>query len=626
MKINVQKLQSGGGFGMLFSAVANPSSDQAQQQATTASSESSKSGSDGILSKEVLNELRKHGLPNEVDQFEQILASVEDKLAQGRHISSREIASIRSMANRVIQQSNYLNKAIEFSEKNLALDDVAVDQNGYIFSLTKDGSVQKIAFNKFDSTKNRALTYSELVEYRRNSPNSINDSDIIQTIGSGIGLEKINAFIQDILSKVGSTETKQEAFEQLQSILGRGNAKQLSQQDYAALKAVAGASGQIGLDAIFKTSEFSKNENVGLAAQYIISILPKNMKAQLQGSFIAQGGDSKQSNSYAQQLIQMAALASADSSYHYGIDYQSDINTAAGTGAATKEKQRNITPYESLINGSLGKTDIQIRDSKDSDNTVVLHGNGMGSIPDLNGHPIPKTIASIVMDGSLGTFVDENHMTMGNQKITRADLQSIIYSGQDVANVWAPVNGNGDIDVAGLIQFNQIMEDFKRHPEFTAAEKTAILNQEYGIQGYIDESGEFHGQGNMQKFIMFTGITSDKVLDYDNGKWMDKLEGKTKDSERAEIDRIYAAINSGIKDPDAKYEFKTGIFSTGIIKAPVFLKIKNTAYNDASLFTKNGPTVTDPTYGSAIARDNMRYNAQQNDPVISPSTGYVYQQ
>ena len=75
MKLNIQKLQSGGGFGMLFSAVADPSSNAAKQQA--AGTSSSKNEDSGILSKEVLNKLRENGLPNEVDVFEDVLAQLD---------------------------------------------------------------------------------------------------------------------------------------------------------------------------------------------------------------------------------------------------------------------------------------------------------------------------------------------------------------------------------------------------------------------------------------------------------------------------------------------------------------------------------------------------------------------
>jgi hypothetical protein len=174
------------------------------------------------------------------------------------------------------------------------------------------------------------------------------------------------------------------------------------------------------------------------------------MRAQLQGSYVAQGGSYKDSQQHASSVIQSAALMASENAFRTGISYDSSLNTAI-SGGNKKETQRNITPIEVLINGSLGNVDIPIVDTKDPNFSIILHGNGIGSIPGLNGHPIPKTVASLVLDEALGTFVDDNHITMGNQKISRSDLQSVIYNGSDIANVWAPVDNNGDIDINGFI-------------------------------------------------------------------------------------------------------------------------------------------------------------------------------
>ena len=99
------------------------------------------------------------------------------------------------MANRIIKQSDYLDKAIDFADKNESLNDVAVDSNGYIYAVGDSGKVEKIRFDKFNINKYQALTYGELAEYRRNSPDLINNSDIIKSIGNSIGIEKINKFI-----------------------------------------------------------------------------------------------------------------------------------------------------------------------------------------------------------------------------------------------------------------------------------------------------------------------------------------------------------------------------------------------------------------------------------------------
>jgi hypothetical protein len=46
---------------------------------------------------------------------------------------------------------------------------------------------------------------------------------------------------------------------------------------------------------------------------------------------------------------------------------------------------------------------------------------------------------------------------MGSQKIDESMFDTIMYDGNDVINVWAPVDNNGDVDLTGLQQFNEIL-------------------------------------------------------------------------------------------------------------------------------------------------------------------------
>ena len=59
-------------------------------------------------------------------------------------------------------------------------------------------------------------------------------------------------------------------------------------------------------------------------------------------------------------------------------------------------------------------------------------------------------------------------------------FDSILYDGNDVINVWAPTDSNGDIDLAGLQQFNERLEYFDSDPSLTIADKNRTL-AEFGI-------------------------------------------------------------------------------------------------------------------------------------------------
>lgn len=101
---------------------------------------------------------------------------------------------------------------------------------------------------------------------------------MIASIGRGIGIEKINSYIQDILDKVGQSETKQEAIESLGSIYDSA-VKNMSVMEFAAIKDLYAIKDKVGMDMLLKTTKVSKDSNFQHAWQYIMSVLPKNMKS-----------------------------------------------------------------------------------------------------------------------------------------------------------------------------------------------------------------------------------------------------------------------------------------------------------------------------------------------------------
>jgi hypothetical protein len=76
-----------------------------------------------------------------------------------------------------------------------------------------------------------------------------------------------------------------------------------------------------------------------------------------------------------------------------------------------------------------------------------------------------------------------------------------------------------------------LLEYFDSDPALTIADKNRTL-AEYGIEGRINEDGSFTGSGNMSQFLVFTGITSDEVIN-SKDDFVDTLEG---DQKKFELD------------------------------------------------------------------------------------------
>jgi hypothetical protein len=147
-------------------------------------------------------------------------------------------------------------------------------------------------------------------------------------------------------------------------------------------------------------------------------------------------------------LIGNAISFANDTKQEYGISYDSSINKDSGTTKGTQNK--NLKAIETLVQGSLNKVDYTITSSKNPQVGMTLHGNRIGALANFDNNIVPKSPMSLALETSLGPLIDKQHVTMGTQKISEAMFDTILYDGNDVINVWAPVDSNGDIDLGGL--------------------------------------------------------------------------------------------------------------------------------------------------------------------------------
>lgn len=617
----IQKEQMGGR--VFFSAVADPSA-QAAQQSSAATTGSTKS--DPLISESLMNKLYENAMPNDFRKFTSMLETFQHQVDMGLPVNKRALYDLQAYANQIIQQSDYMKKAEQQAINNGSWDEVAITNNGYIYAMDANGKVQTVAINKFDKEKYQALSVGELIQLRREDNQLIDNQSIVTTVGNAIGTEKIQDYIKSIIQMVGSAETSVEAYKDLAGIVG-DLAKKPTASELATIQGLSRQMETIGTDAIFKVTEETSNKNIREASAYILSMLPKNMRMQLQGKWVAEyGQDYADADKYAENLIGLALSAANDSSYKSKIDYAGTMNTAAGTKSGkTGQQNRNLNNLEVLIQGSLNQVDYQLRSSKMPGLSLALKGTDVGALTTVDNNIIPKAPVSTAIEQSIGPLIDKNHITMGTQKIPEGLLDTIMYDGNDVINVWAPVDGNGDLDFDGLRELHEILDAINRDASLTQNDKNAIL-KEHGIDGYIDDNGSFVGGGSMAQFLVFTGVTSDEVLSEDD-PYVEVLDKNAKKLELQMIEQAYSRVNSKIKDKDAQLQFRKGWFdmTTDIIKAPVFMKLKSTAQTQVATLSNKGPMVTTPTYADQLVYDQMRQIRQQGAQVMQPSSSLIFQ-
>ena len=607
----IKKLQTGGAVNLMYTA--NPYT-MPQQAATTSKS----SDDDGLISKDLLKKLE--GIPVDVDNLMETVADLEYKQSMGIPVSSKTVRRVEAQINRVVQQSKYLQDAESRAEKNDAFGEIAVGNRGELFTVGESGDIKKISIGDYNIEKHGpALTVNELIEQRKFNPTQAYDPALTTVIGNNIGMSKISDYIQKIVASVGSSESSTEAYTDLAGIVGREMAKRPTQEQLQTLQQLYQLSQTVGMDAIFKEKNLMKQKNVQEAFGFINSILPRNMRLQMQARFVANGFSLEDSAKGVSDIIGQALLSGNDIQTSYNIEYSASANKEN----QAKSQSRNLGVLEQLIQGSLGKRDYKLMSSKNPEFSLNLHGTGVGSLATFNNNIVDKSPLSIALQSGLAPLIDENHVTIGNQKVPVGAFDTILYNGGDVINVWAPVNAEGDVDLEGLQLLSEIQSICDTNPNLTVEDKNSLLKK-YQLDGYFDEKGTFHGTGQMAQFLVMTGLTSDEVLDASSNPYADKLSRDDKQLEFKQLERIYGQLNKGVKG-NGKYEFAMGWFkgTTDLYKVPIFMRLNQTAQIDAGTFSDKGPIVKTPTYEQQLAYDQMHRN--QTRSLITPSTQALYE-
>ena len=614
MKINIAKLQLGGGLGKLFSATPI-----GQNSPSTPDTTSTASDDDGfsIIPKETLNKLRtmEYGLPNELDQFEMELADLEYRINAGERPHPREIAEMRAKAGRLVAQAGHLKKAEDHAFQKSALDDIAVDQKGYIYAQTKKG-IEKISFSKYNPAIHQALTYGELVEERRQSPQLINDRDVIATIGRATSIEETNKFIYEILDKVKTSKTKVEAIESLKSITGRYAAGQMTQAEYLALKDIAQAANIVGLGTFFETSQLHKNSNMQHAYNYIMDILPQNMRAQLEAHYLVSGGQYKGIRKHVGEVIASIYMAMTEQEEEYGVKYAS--------GDSTKRDTRKISNLEKLAAGSANRTDLEFIVPKATGMKITFHGSGLPTLYNTKDEMVgPTTVLEAYNSGLRG--MSAGKIYFGNREVDEGMLNDFLYDGQTIIKASIPVDVNVAPSFKLLEKLDKVFQEFSKHPEWSLQQKNDYLKQQE-LPGYIDEQGNYVGDGvSTEDFFIISAYTTKKEANLNYGVLEDNDFAHEIDKNSPEhtalmsrLQSTVAAVNGSRDKNDPKVDIDMRAWqrdaNNPLVSAPLFIQCSTNPAARASEVTGNNPEVDTQYWEESVVKDQV---AGKGDPHLN---------
>lgn len=594
MKIKINKLQYGGGF---YTATVNPVAAKPSQQTAT-----QQASGQSILSDKMLEKLTENGMPSDVEMFyKQVQQFQSNDFSLG--VDKSSFYELQSLANRIIQNNKYMDEAVKRAETNGAIDDYAIDQVGFIYTADQKGQIKKIAFSDFDPSKNRALSINELIQYRRFSPDMAYDVDSVNTIGNSVGIDKINSYIIDIINKVGTASTKSQAFVELSSLLGK-SAKEPSSTQKQALESLSDVLNKQGLDLFVKVTTEQKTANMKEALSYIYQMLPRNMQAVLEGTYLASGNKKLSGTNYTYEIIKQALLTFTDQEYNQTFSDPKSLDGSDGSSGGSSKTHR-LTIMEKLFNGDLNKQDINF--NKGDGTSIIFHDATIVSgIPTLNSRSVSDMPLEMALSGGIGTFLDQSKIYFGDQQVSRSALSQAVVQQENSAIVYLPVDNNGNIDFTRKDAFDKAEAEIKKENITNDVQKN-IIHRQYNSPGKYKNGKLDTTDTKVKRFYMTFANVSDDIINSSNS-YKQEIIGNEKDEFKLFTEGLYQnknIINAGYENPFGWLD--------KIYRVPVFIPVNEYAAFDVAAYEGHGPLEQSTSTGYQMQ--------QQLSQKVTPVTG-----
>lgn len=595
-----------------------------QSQANAATAASSGSSDKGLFSDGIMKSLLEKGLPND---FNYLASKLQESESTDYSLDSGQssIYQLYSIANKVIQSGSQMQEAEKKALQNNSMDAIAIDDKGYVF--TFDGKkTGKKSLSSYDKEKERALTVGELIQLRKEDPTMTFDNSMIATIANTASQEQIYAHIASIVDKIGSSENTTEAYANISTMLQNRLAKKPTQEEWEAVQEIARIAEQSGIeDALFKVKNSNQGRNLQKGLDYIIKTLPSKYVNQLKAQFVVNyGGDIKDSTNHIIDMLSTSLYATDKTKSTYSEDYEADLNKSLETDAgknlaSSSAKTRHQTTMEMFFNQNLNNVAEGITISSPEYKNklgITVQGNKIPALTiDGGSATVGKGPLTALLESNgkgMGKYLDFSKSYIGTDKVFEQQLNDVYYSHGEVANVWMPVDSQGNIDWRSLTAFSEAEDEIKRKGITDPNEKNQIHYKYNSPVEYDPVTGQYKN-GRVAQFLYTTGFTIDDNLS-DSNNMYEELKGDKADLVSDEMDAIYENF---------KTEVNSKQFWDDIVAVPVFIKIGDNASMNASYYAKQGSLVNDNTI-----QQDMAYQAMSQQPTkqIYSSSSALYQE
>lgn len=369
--------------------------------------------------------------------------------------------------NGLARAKKYLDASLEIADKNGALDEGAVTQDGVYVKDMSTGRIGQMSFGQYNQAKNdpdnkyKVLTNAELANEREVNPQLLGNASVFQVIKFGTGLDKIKEEVYKVLPSLGSISVTKSSGAFGGAIDGEGG-----EGDAAQTLEHAAASGA------FKIRDGSTVQTnapqIEKAKHDLWQGLSAGAKATLRlkaASMVADPNDIDQMAATMAAGLLDPKLTTVNKEIH---DETYKKMTAAGAG-----KQEPVGPNELAFNFRGHNANVELTGPKGSKIQAV------GSVLDVSNYQAPDGKRTSLQDATNIAKIGDVHnaFTVNGDKV---DPKRTMINGK-LYFTYLPIIEGSDgvqrVDEEGVAKFAALQKQTGLSP--------AELNKQYGAQLHL---------------------------------------------------------------------------------------------------------------------------------------------
>lgn len=493
---------------------------EASQPTTTTSGSSKKTTNkdDGFdFDKALLDAIKTNGIPSDYEVFIREVSKMMTNLQYQELLTGQEsspiaqLSAIYGLANRVKENKASYDTAVQTLQNNQAWSEVATSTNGDMYVLTSKG-VSTVSPTEYhnNSDQYQALTNGQLMELRRRQGTGLEFQDgLLIDMSNATSMKQVNDYLRAIIKDFGSTKMSGYTSKQHSAI-------------------------QSGLNLLTSDIQYKYNseyqvenseKDIKAALTYLYDALPQNMKNLIIAKTAAENGDPTSNDVYS--ILEHALRRHIKTTYT--VDYDEGLTKATNAkpdGLTGSAQHTRLT--QAVTGHDLKEIKFNIKPFQ-SDTMFEVKGNDLGRFWDFNEKTLPQSnLKTLFTTSELGTSVDSNSISFGDQMIDFIDSNGILWDGNNVKRVVLPYTidalGRKTPNFSAIAKANQIVKYLKDHTSYTTTYLNQLVNDTFNGEAYYDAKENSIKFKNEWVFLSFSAYAGYDTIPFDeNSQFIKKL-------------------------------------------------------------------------------------------------------